>query len=680
LSEYWDTGKKNVIIHGLAGIGKSSLVSYFLEYVLKILPARVFRHDFRLSPDFPSFARYLGNFLSLKPPASDDPQEYVSALINGLNNTNLTLFFDNFEDALREFDDDPTKRSRPLKVKDQYLSAFMDNLLRSQTGVNTYITSRYRPDFGVAGANSVEISDAGSLAGLDKDNSKKLLDSRMGGSRISEQDWEDVNQILNGHPAAIELLGQILKDQVYEIRDLIKRFDDLSATEQDTPFIERVAEDLFDTLYTRLSELEKQCLRRLCILRIPFDYTAAAALVSVTVSQAKENIDLLWKKNLLQRQTSNYGYHPLIQSYSMGLLNKAEAEFSDTHNLAGGYYLLLDQQLRPWESDSDINFALEAAHHLGFSNQENAQIIFDEVTRFLQKQGISYYLQGDFETSEKIIRKRIAELSAIVDRSQEYKRQYGVLHFYLANLLVKQRKRDDETRRLFQVSIDFAGGYAPAWQAWAVMESGLGKHERARELFQKATEADPKHAPAWQAWAVMESGLGKHERARELFQKATEVNQRDYYSWQAWAVMESGLGKHERARELFQKATEADPKHAPAWQAWAVMESGLGKHERARELFQKATEVNQRDYYSWQAWAVMESGLGKHERARELFQKATEVNQRDYYSWQAWAVMESGLGKHERAHELFQKATEADPKHAPAWQAWGGDGIRSWQA
>lgn len=305
LREYWDTGKKNVVIHGLAGIGKSSLVSYFLEHVLKILPVRVFRHDFRLSPDFPSFARYLGNFLSLKPPTSDDPQEYVSALINGLNNTNLVLFFDNFEEVLRDSDEISNSKLRPLKIKDQNLSSFIDNLLRGQTGVNIYITSRYQPDFGLAGSNCVYLSDTESLAGLDKDNSKKLLDLRTGGIQISEDDWGNINQILNGHPAATELLGQILKDQVYEIDDLITRFENISTTETDTPFIERISEDLFDTLYDRLNNLEKLCLRRMSTLRIPFDYTAVSALASITILQAKENIEALWKRNLLQRQTTN---------------------------------------------------------------------------------------------------------------------------------------------------------------------------------------------------------------------------------------------------------------------------------------------------------------------------------------------------------------------------------------
>ncbi len=43
-----------------------------------------------------------------------------------------------------------------------------------------------------------------------------------------------------------------------------------------------------------------------------------------------------------------------------------------------------------------------------------------------------------------------------------------------------------------------------------------GQHGRARALFQLATQADPVDAPTWQAWALMEARLGRHDRARAL--------------------------------------------------------------------------------------------------------------------------------------------------------------------
>jgi len=463
LKEHWSKGTQFVLVYGLAGVGKSSLVSSFLKEVLQLPADIVFRNDFRLTPNFPSFARMLGAFLQMPPPASEQPEAYVAGLLAALRTQECVLFFDNFEEALRALPEAQAsqRRARPLKIKDPLFAQFIAGLLRSEHCARVYFTSRFKPDFGIAGTACAEVPE-GRLRGLSPGFSRELLSLRKGDAEITKDEWQAINKQLEGHPAAIELLGQILKERIYSPRELLFRFDALEATASSTPFVERVAEDFLDALYDRLGQEERLCLRRASILRMPFDTTALVALTAMPEMQAKGALDILWRKCLLRRHNALFHYHPLVQGYNLSLLTTDSQECLESHLRAAEYYLLLDQAERPWHRDIDATKALEAIHHLQLVDEERAYTLLEDVSRFLQTRGIAYYVRGDYAASEEIVRGRIARLEHFKDRSLETRRQYGVLHFYLANLTVKQHRRDRETRTAFQTATRYAPEYVPA--------------------------------------------------------------------------------------------------------------------------------------------------------------------------------------------------------------------------
>ena len=116
--------------------------------------------------------------------------------------------------------------------------------------------------------------------------------------------------------------------------------------------------------------------------------------------------------------------------------------------------------------------------------------------------------QNDLETARKLFRR-----ASKADPSHLYVWQaWGCMEQRAGKL--------DAARELFQQGIWAAPPRARdtslVFQAWAVLERDSGNIELARELFKCAIKADARSEPSWLAWADMEEGQGRYERANEL--------------------------------------------------------------------------------------------------------------------------------------------------------------------
>jgi len=241
--------------------------------------------------------------------------------------------------------------------------------------------------------------------------------------------------------------------------------------------------------------------------------------------------------------------------------------------------------------------------------------------------------------------------------------------FQSLGVMCAERGRADDARRYFSDGARTESGRrSPAlWQAWARLEAGCGRADKARALFQRALAASPKNRHTWLAWATLEAGLGAVPRARELYRQGASLNPRDPALMQAWARMEAGCGRLPAARALFERAARVAPGHQPVWQAWGCAEAAAGETAAARLLFQRGVWAapDSRDAARcFQAWGCLEEREGKPGLARQLFRAALRVDPASAPTWQAWARLEERAGALTRAAELRslclqQRAEEA---------------------
>ena len=152
----------------------------------------------------------------------------------------------------------------------------------------------------------------------------------------------------------------------------------------------------------------------------------------------------------------------------------------------------------------------------------------------------------------------------------------------------------------------------------------------------RATKVDPKHAPAWQAWAVLETRHGTPSEARDIFQQGI------------WACAQSGGG-------------QSGGRHcARLWQAWGVLESQEGDYGAARRCFSRALDADTRNIASVTAWASMEQQTGNVNDARSIYERALKRfsgGSDDKMSlWRAYENMEIRSGNLNEAQSVYQRS------------------------
>ena len=93
--------------------------------------------------------------------------------------------------------------------------------------------------------------------------------------------------------------------------------------------------------------------------------------------------------------------------------------------------------------------------------------------------------------------------------------------------------------------------HAPAYVAWALLESKEGNLDEARRLFDAGRKVDPGHAPLLSALASLEVRAGNIEAARGLLREATERHGAATL-WHGWGRLEEKSGDLVRTEELYE--------------------------------------------------------------------------------------------------------------------------------
>ncbi|MFY9821652.1 MAG: CHAT domain-containing protein [Thermoanaerobaculia bacterium] len=360
-------------IHGLGGIGKSTLASRFLERrredgarVLVLYAGR----ELAAASLIEEVAKKVGVERSGSLPPEQAEQQFKTDLQAALRAVRPTLLFlDNFEDNQ---DEDGHLKTQALG------EALADLVDLGGPGFRLLFTSRLPVDlpdlpFEVWNLDLGEFSPSGC-------RKLRLLDPEGLGS-LEEPAWQQVMLHLGGHPKALELLGGYLKGRPDRVLTLLENFGEavesvdrkLAAKRQ-----ERGRSLLVDTVLAEVPRERLPAFDRLCLLEEPLPSEELISLLTAEgIAQPASNLAWLRDHGLLARKVSpsalagGDAVHRLLASRREKALAEREGE-----EAARAWHLRVAEHLvQPGKPLT--NFGIAARHRDAAGDRAGALGVYD---------------------------------------------------------------------------------------------------------------------------------------------------------------------------------------------------------------------------------------------------------------------------------------------------------------
>jgi len=321
--EDWIDKSPIVHVHGIAGIGKTTLVGKIVEEYRPRKSVFWFRiHEW-------SSVRYILNQLS-----EFFEEIGMTTLTNTLDTTkslNLESICNIRDIILESFKDlntlivlDDVGKSGE-KVS-EFINLLALGINSAFTGKNIKFTlmliSRDRlPIF-----DTLQMKKSGRfkeirLEGLDEKSSMALLKKKM----KKPFEFDKIFKLTKGHPLALELIDQQFDETLVEdgLEDGYEL--DLIASSKD------LSQYIYEEIFSKLKEEEKDILNHMSVYRYP------VVKSWVQTKKTKKTLDELMNKSLISQSNNMYALHDLVKSFYYFRLKKNEQE--EFHKVAGYKYL-----------------------------------------------------------------------------------------------------------------------------------------------------------------------------------------------------------------------------------------------------------------------------------------------------------------------------------------------------
>jgi tetratricopeptide (TPR) repeat protein len=314
---------KIIIIHGLAGIGKTTLVSKIIEEFEG--NTNIFWYQFEIWSSFKHVLKSIGKFLNklgksqlfnyFESGKGFELSEVMDILNIELDGINAIFVFDDFQ--------------RCDKHTLEFFSS-LKNVCERIKIPKIIITSRSKLKFyDQRDINIKRIVTEVELSGLDRISSKKLINSE----KINDNEFNKIYEILKGHPVGLKLI------------------DPTKAINNHNDFFNFIEEEIFDVI----SNEEKQLLNVASIFRYPVNSDV------LFINERNINYDTLStlerKFLLMKNQMGNYTMHELL----VELYNKriTPLQKKSIHLHAANYY----------NGENNDIFVMEQIYHLINANE-----------------------------------------------------------------------------------------------------------------------------------------------------------------------------------------------------------------------------------------------------------------------------------------------------------------------
>ncbi|MCS7363963.1 MAG: tetratricopeptide repeat protein [archaeon GB-1867-035] len=361
--------KNFFIVEGMAGIGKTSLASKFVERVKE--SCYVFWHSLKEVDSFNFLVNKLAVFLSrlqyfdllnyLKSGGLDDSVK-MTLLLSGIDREDCVLVFDDYH-----------------RCRDERIDVLLGYLQRNLRRAKILVLSRVRPRFfSPLDPNVVEVK----LSGLSVEETLELLSSR--GILVGLDVAVKIQRKLSGHPLALNMFCEAVRGR--RVVDVLEGLPD-----------EGFLEYFWSEIYQHLNNREKALLKFMSIFRYPFP---VRALMNVSgVRNIRGILYSLERKMLVGRINGRYFLHEVIRNLCYQLVDNPR----EMHRRVAEYYL----------SENSSEALLEAVYHIikAGNFQRAAEVLREDLEcrryDFIERGFLAQYL----ELSERIPEKEVDELS-----------------------------------------------------------------------------------------------------------------------------------------------------------------------------------------------------------------------------------------------------------------------------
>jgi tetratricopeptide (TPR) repeat protein len=336
-------------IEGVGGFGKSSLAAKIYDES----PGFVNRFwaDVSRGLNFTELARQaLMQFRDLSPQEIELTYPEIAltnALLNCLQDQRYLLVIDNLETLLH---------SETRQLHDPFYEEFFCRWLQCGGKSVVLVTTQEHPDLAEVKPHWLK------LKGLQPTEGAQLL-QRLG-IQGTEAELSEFSVGVDGCPLTLNLVAGLLNAEEGENPPLSR------LSEYGEPLQVRglhrgeklSTEAVLDASFNRLSPPFAGLLSAVSVYRLPFNATAAAAMMP-EVEISEQDLRRLAKRSLLQEKRDQAGgwwfqLQPLVSFYAKGKLG----DLREAHQRAIYYYLLLPEN-QPWQTKKDIIKYLEICHH-----------------------------------------------------------------------------------------------------------------------------------------------------------------------------------------------------------------------------------------------------------------------------------------------------------------------------